>query len=98
MNEEIARKVVLMRSIETADALQAATNLYIAAQGKGDTSGMPLAQGLAYIENLQVVSGHPMLTQSALEAVRQWKYRPYLLNGEPVEVETTIQVNFNLGG
>jgi protein TonB len=39
-----------------------------------------------------------MLTQSALEAVRQWKYRPYLLNGEPVEVETTIQVNFNLGG
>ena len=50
------------------------------------------------IENLQVVSGHPMLTQSALEAVRQWKYRPYLLNGEPVEVETTIQVNFNLGG
>jgi len=50
------------------------------------------------IENLQVVSGHPMLTQSALEAVRQWKYKPYLLNGEPVEVETTIQVNFNLGG
>jgi protein TonB len=39
-----------------------------------------------------------MLTQSALEAVRQWKYKPYLLNGEPVEVETTIQVNFNLGG
>ena len=50
------------------------------------------------IENLQVVSGHPMLTQSALEAVRQWKYKPYMLNGEPVEVETTIQVNFNLGG
>jgi protein TonB len=39
-----------------------------------------------------------MLTQSAIEAVRQWKYKPYLLNGEPVEVETTIQVNFNLGG
>jgi protein TonB len=50
------------------------------------------------IENLQVVSGHPMLTQAALDAVRQWKYRPYLLNGEPVEVETTVQVNFNLGG
>src|SRR5256885_9224416 len=39
----------------TRDGLQAAANLYIAAQGKGDTSGMPLAQGLAYIENLQVV-------------------------------------------
>ena len=50
------------------------------------------------IQNLQVISGHPMLTQSALEAVRQWKYKPYILNGEPVEVETTIQVNFNLGG
>lgn len=50
------------------------------------------------IENLQVVSGHPMLTQAALEAVRQWKYKPYYLNGEPVEVDTTITVNFSLGG
>jgi protein TonB len=50
------------------------------------------------IENLQVVSGHPMLTQSAMEAVRQWKYKPYFLNGEPVEVDTTITVNFTLGG
>ena len=49
------------------------------------------------IENLQVISGHPMLTQSALEAVRRWKYKPYYLNGEPVEVDTTIQVNFTLG-
>ncbi len=50
------------------------------------------------IENLRVVSGHPMLQQSALDAVRQWRYRPYLLNGEPVEVETQITVNFNLAG
>jgi protein TonB len=50
------------------------------------------------IEQLQVVSGHPMLTQSALEAVRQWKYKPYFLNGEPVEVDTTITVNFTLSG
>jgi periplasmic protein TonB len=50
------------------------------------------------IENLHVVSGHPMLTQSALEAVRQWRYKPYMLNGEPTEVETSITVNFNLGG
>jgi protein TonB len=39
-----------------------------------------------------------MLTQSALDAVRQWRYRPYMLNGEPTEVETTVTVNFNLGG
>ncbi len=50
------------------------------------------------IQNLRVLSGHPMLTQSALDAVRQWKYKPYLLNGEAVEVETTVQVNFTLSG
>ena len=50
------------------------------------------------IQNLHVVSGHPMLTASALEAVKQWRYKPYYLNGEPVEVETTINVNFTLSG
>jgi protein TonB len=50
------------------------------------------------IQNLRVQSGHPMLTQSAIDAVRQWKYKPYLLNGEAVEVETTVQVNFTLSG
>jgi protein TonB len=43
-----------------------------------------------------VVSGHPLLVPSALEAVKQWAYRPTLLNGEPVEVETDIDVNFTL--
>jgi protein TonB len=50
------------------------------------------------IENLQLVSGHPMLVQSALDAVKQWKYKPYLLNGEPVEVDTEVAVNFTLSG
>ena len=50
------------------------------------------------IENLQLVSGHPMLAPAAIEAVKQWKYKPYLLNGEPVEVETQVQVNFTLAG
>ncbi len=50
------------------------------------------------IEGLTLISGHPMLTQAAIEAVKQWKYKPYLLNGEPVEVETQIQVNFTLAG
>jgi len=48
------------------------------------------------IENLVLVSGHPMLVPAALAAVKQWRYRPFLLNGEPVEVETTITVNFQL--
>jgi protein TonB len=50
------------------------------------------------IENLQVVSGPPMLTGSAMDAVRRWRYKPYLLNGEPTEVDTTITVNFTFGG
>jgi len=48
------------------------------------------------IENLRVVSGDPMLQQAAQEAVSQWRYRPYLLNGRPVEVETTVNVIFKL--
>jgi periplasmic protein TonB len=39
-----------------------------------------------------------MLYQSAIDAVQQWRYKPYILNGEAVEVETTIQVNFTLNG
>jgi protein TonB len=50
------------------------------------------------IENLKVLTGHPMLVQSAIDAVRQWRYRPYILNGDPVEVETQITVNFSLAG
>jgi len=50
------------------------------------------------IENLKVVSGPAMLQQAALDAVRTWRYRPYLLNNEPVEVETTVNVIFTLGG
>jgi protein TonB len=48
------------------------------------------------IVELQVLSGHPLLVQAALDAVRQWRYHPTLLNGEPVEVVTTIDVVFTL--
>lgn len=50
------------------------------------------------IENLRLISGHPMLAPAAIEAVKQWRYKPYLLNGEPVAVETTVMVNFTLSG
>lgn len=52
------------------------------------------AQGL--IRSLELVSGHPLLVEPAREAVRQWRYRPTLLNGEPCEVDTVIEVNFTL--
>jgi TonB family protein len=48
------------------------------------------------VVNLQLVSGHPMLAPAAIEAVKQWKYQPYLLNGEPIAVETQVTVNFTL--
>lgn len=51
-----------------------------------------------HIENLQLLSGHPLLVQAAMDAVRQWRYRPYVLNDQPVEVETLVTVNFTLGG
>ena len=53
-----------------------------------DTSGR--------ITQLRAVSGHPLLIQAAVDAVRQWRYKPYILNGSPVEVETQVSVIFNL--
>ena len=50
------------------------------------------------VENLQVVSGPPPLLVSAIDAVRQWKYKPYLLNGEPTAVDTIININYTLEG
>ena len=50
------------------------------------------------IEKLHALSGHPMLVPAAVDAVSQWRYRPYILNSEPVDVETQITVNFTLGG
>jgi len=48
------------------------------------------------IHNLRAVSGHPVLVEASIGAVQQWRYRPYLLKGEPVEVETTIKVQFHM--
>jgi protein TonB len=42
------------------------------------------------------VSGHPMLAPAAIDAVKHWRYKPFLLNGQPVEVETTVTVNFRM--
>lgn len=53
---------------------------------------------LGDVVSLDLVSGHPLLAPAALDAVKQWKYRPYLLNGNAAEVETQITVNFTLSG
>jgi protein TonB len=48
------------------------------------------------IQSLQVVGGDPLFYQSAMDAVRQWRYRPTVLNGEPVEIDTFISVIYNV--
>jgi protein TonB len=48
------------------------------------------------ISNLSVLNGDSILARAATDAVRQWKYKPYYLNGEPVEIQTQITVNFKL--
>jgi len=48
------------------------------------------------VEHLELISGHPLLAPAAIDAVKQWKYKPYLLNGQAVEVQTEVQVNFSL--
>ncbi|HUO25543.1 MAG TPA: energy transducer TonB [Candidatus Aquilonibacter sp.] len=69
-----------------------------AARVEGDVVLKAIISREGNIEDLQLVSGHPMLVPAAIEAVKQWHYRPYLLNGQPVEVETTITVIFALSG
>ncbi len=64
------------------------------ARVQGDVVLSAIINTNGQIENLQLVSGHPMLVPAAIAAVKQWRYKPYLLNGQPVEVETTITVIF----
>ena len=48
------------------------------------------------VQSIELVSGHPMLVPPIMDAVRQWKYKPFLLNGDPVEVDTTVQVEVKI--
>jgi len=70
--------------------------LAIAARIQGQVVLSAVIDKSGQIQNLVLVSGHPMLVPMAIDAVKQWRYRPFLLNGEPVEVETTITVHFQL--
>ena len=67
-----------------------------AARVQGEVVLSAIIDSNGQINNLQLVSGHPMLVPAAIAAVKQWRYKPYLLNGAPVEVETTITVIFSL--
>jgi periplasmic protein TonB len=95
-------KPLLVSHLAEANLLHKVQPVYPALAREGRIQGAVELRAIisktGAIENLTVVRGHPMLAPAAVEAVKQWRYRPYLLNGEPIEVETDITVNFFLSG
>jgi protein TonB len=99
---ETPKKVNISAGVAVGMLLQKVTPQYPPIAKAARVSGTVVLQATiskaGAIENLKVISGPAMLQQAALDAVRQWRYRPYLLNNEPVEVETSVNVIFSLGG
>lgn len=99
--EAAPKKINIGAGVAAGLLIQATPPIYPPIAKAAHISGTVVLRGTisrdGTIENLEVVSGPPMLQQASLDAVRAWRYRPYLLNNEPVEVETTINVTFTLG-
>jgi protein TonB len=99
---EAPKKVNISGGVATGMLLQKTVPIYPpiakAARVQGTVVLQATISKAGTIENLRVISGNAMLQSAAMDAVRSWRYRPYLLNGEPVEVETTVNVVFTLGG
>lgn len=97
---EFPKRVRVSTGVATGLLVNKVTPVYPDVAKAGHIQGAVILHALISKEgavgNLQFVSGPPELAPSAIEAVKQWRYRPYLLNGRPVEVETQIQVNFTL--
>jgi periplasmic protein TonB len=88
----VAEGLIILKTIPPYPAIAKAT---------GTSGTVTLAATISTtgtIENLRVISGPAMLQRAAADAVRTWRYRPYLLNNQPIEVETTISVVFTLSG
>jgi protein TonB len=98
---EAAKRVSISAGIAVGLLVQKTPPVYPAIAKSAHISGTVVIQATisksGSIENSRVVSGPTMLRQSALDAVKTWRFRPYLLDGQPVEVETTVNVVFNLG-
>jgi protein TonB len=96
----LAGPVRISSGVAASIAIEQALPLYPAIAKEAHVQGtVVLAATISKsgtVDNLRVVSGPPLLRQAALNAVSQWRYHPYLLNGEPVAVETTVNVVFNL--
>jgi protein TonB len=98
----VPKKINISSGVATGLLLQKVQPVYPAIAKAARVSGTVILQATisksGTIENLRVVSGPAMLQQAALDAVRNWRYKPYLLNGDPVEVDTQVNVIFSLGG
>ena len=88
-------------NVEAASLVNKVTPIYPPIAKTAHVSGTVVLHAIiakdGTIQELQFVSGPPLLMKAAMDAVREWRYRPTLLNGEPVEVDTTIDVVFTLG-
>jgi protein TonB len=88
-------------NVQQANLLRQVTPLYPPIAKTAHISGTVVLHAIiskdGTIEQLEYISGPPLLMKNAMDAVRQWRYRPTMLNGEPVEVDTTVSVVFTLG-
>jgi periplasmic protein TonB len=100
VHEEPKGPIVVSKGVAEGMLLQRIVPRYPPIALASRTQGTVVLQAVisknGTIENLRVISGSPLLQQAAIDAVSQWRYRPYLLNGQPVDVETTINVVFGL--
>jgi protein TonB len=99
---EAPKKVTISNGIAVGLLVQKTAPIYPPIAKSARVQGTVVIQATisknGTIENSHAVSGPTMLRQAALDAVKSWRFRPYLLDGEPVEVDTTVNVVFNLGG
>jgi protein TonB len=93
-------KPARITEVKMAEPIQRVNPVYPALARQMRVSGKVELRGVlgvdGRIHELQVISGHPLLVKAAVDAVMQWVYRPTILNGQPVEVQAPITVNFIL--
>jgi periplasmic protein TonB len=97
-----AKRIKLGGQVQAAKVISQPSPIYPALARQARIQGNVILHAVldqnGRVSELHVISGHPLLVQAALDAVKQWRYQPTLLNNEPVEVDTTITVTFVLGG
>ena len=94
------KRIRLAQRIVEANLIHDVTPIYPPEAGRARIQGAVVLLAVigkdGSVEDVRVESGFPILAQAAIDAVKQWRYRPYLLNGEPVEVDSRITINFAL--